>query len=30
MTSITDPEISAFLEAGTRTGKLGYTAIPST
>ena len=26
MTSITDPEISAFLAAGTRTGKLAYTS----
>ena len=26
MTSITDPEISAFLTAGTRTGKLAYTS----
>src|SRR5215469_5828396 len=25
MASITDPEVSAFLEAGTRTGKLSYT-----
>ena len=24
MTSVTDPEISAFLSAGTRTGKLAY------
>jgi PPOX class probable F420-dependent enzyme len=30
MTSITDPEISAFLEAGTRTGKLGYTSANGT
>ena len=27
MTSITDPEINAFLTAGTRTGKLAYTSI---
>jgi PPOX class probable F420-dependent enzyme len=26
VTSITDPEISAFLAAGTRTGKLAYTS----
>lgn len=26
MTSVTDPEISAFLKAGTRTGKLAYTS----
>jgi PPOX class probable F420-dependent enzyme len=26
MTSITDPEVSAFLQAGTRTGKLSYTS----
>ncbi|MDA3626825.1 PPOX class F420-dependent oxidoreductase [Saccharopolyspora oryzae] len=26
MTSISDPEIRAFLEAGTRTGMLGFTA----
>ncbi len=26
MTSITDPAVRAFLEEGTRTGKLGYTA----
>ena len=25
MASITDPEVSAFLQAGTRTGKLSYT-----
>jgi PPOX class probable F420-dependent enzyme len=25
VTSVTDPEINAFLTAGTRTGKLGYT-----
>ena len=27
MTSITDPEINAFLTAGTRTGKLAYAGI---
>jgi PPOX class probable F420-dependent enzyme len=26
VTSITDPEVSAFLMEGTRTGKLGYTS----
>lgn len=26
MTSITDPEVSAFLRAGTRTGKLAFTS----
>lgn len=26
MTSITDPEVSAFLQEGTRTGKLSYTS----
>jgi PPOX class probable F420-dependent enzyme len=26
MTSITDPEVSAFLNAGTRTGKLAFTS----
>jgi PPOX class probable F420-dependent enzyme len=26
MTSVTDPQISAFLGAGTRTGKLAYTS----
>lgn len=26
MASVTDPEISAFLGAGTRTGKLAYTS----
>ncbi|MGH3212674.1 MAG: PPOX class F420-dependent oxidoreductase [Trebonia sp.] len=26
MTSVTDPKISAFLRAGTRTGKLAYTS----
>jgi PPOX class probable F420-dependent enzyme len=26
MTSITDPEVSDFLQAGTRTGKLSYTS----
>jgi PPOX class probable F420-dependent enzyme len=25
--SVTDPRVSAFLSAGTRTGKLGYTAV---
>jgi len=25
--SITDPEVSAFLQAGTRTGKLSYTGV---
>ena len=27
MASITDPEVSAFLQAGTRTGKLSYTGV---